>query len=43
MSQYEIYVERFAKERGITKEQAENHFLVRLVKLGCEEKEKAKA
>lgn len=43
MSQYEEYVERFAKERGITKEQAEDHILVRLAKLGFEEKEKAEA
>lgn len=43
MSQYEEYVERFAEKRGITKEQAEDHFLVKLAKLGFEEKEKEKA
>ena len=39
MSRYEDYVERFAKDRGITKEQAEKHFLVRLAKLACEDME----
>ena len=39
-SDYEIYVERYAKQRGITPEEAKKHALVKITKEYYEEESK---
>lgn len=42
MGEYEQFVEKFAEERGITKEQAENHSALEVLREFCEEMERGK-
>ena len=39
-SDYELYVEKYARDRGITPEQAKDHILVQCVKRYYEEESK---